>query len=308
MRRDVMRYKKIFIMTLPRSGSTLLGQQLGINSQIFHLGESMYWEILDPKDSPCSCGKINCRFLGKVSKNIREGHLALPLLKAWQIIDRKYWPEKKVSFDGIALQKRKKIEGGSFKHWLSLCPTALEKIIRIYQKHSPKRVFIDNTKLFNIWERLASNNDWGIIILLRDPRGIMSSYKNAGVRKKDGRAAESVLPFCRDFICAAKKLRNLRNVHIVKYEDFCNDHVTTLQAICTFIGVQFEKKMANPFNNKKATKGHVLKGNRMLWLKKTNRPLLDDTWKSNLNANELHKLYAQKLIVKLYRSFGYSLS
>ena len=59
------------------------------------------------------------------------------------------------------------------------------------------------------------------------------------------------LPFCRDFICAAKKLRNLRNVHIVKYEDFCNDHVTTLQAICTFIGVQFEKKMANPFNNKK---------------------------------------------------------
>lgn len=288
-------------MTLPRSGSTLLGQQLGIHSQIFHLGESMFWEIFDPKNNPCSCGKTNCQFLSKVSENIREKHLALPLFRAWQIIDRKYWP-KKVSFNDTTLEEQKKIMTISFKYWLNLCPSALEKIIKTYQKHSPKRVFVDNTKLFHIGERLASNNDWGIIILLRDPRGIMWSHK------RDGRTAESILPFCRDFICVVKKMRNLKNVHIVKYEDFCNDHATILQAICNFIGVQFEKKMENPFYNKKTTRGHVLKGNRMLWLKNCNLPiLLNDTWKSNLNENELNKLYTQKLIVKLYHSFGYSL-
>lgn len=301
-----MRYRKLFIMTLPRSGATLLGQQLGIHSQIFHLGESMYWEILNPKDNPCSCGKDGCKFLCKISKTIQKERLALPLLKAWQIIDKKYWPNKSVSFDGVFLQKQKN-EIESLKYWLDLCPIALEKIIKIYQKHTTKKIFIDNTKLFDIGERLAFNNSWGVIILLRDPRGIMFSYKNAGIRKGDGRTAESVLPFCRDFIRTADKMRGLKNVHVVKYEDFCNDHATTLRALCNFIGVRFEKTMMDPFNKRKGTRGHVLKGNRLLWSKKINRLMLDDGWRSHLNKSELNKLYAQKLIIKGYRSFGYFL-
>ena len=41
MRRDVMRYKKNIYNDSSALWINLLGQQLGINSQIFHLGESM---------------------------------------------------------------------------------------------------------------------------------------------------------------------------------------------------------------------------------------------------------------------------
>lgn len=299
-----MKYKKLFIMTLPRSGSTLLGQQLGINSQIFHLGESMYLETINPEYNLCSCGKISCQFLSKVLKNIRKEHSALPLLRVWQITERKYWPRKNTSLIDIISETQKKIENISFKHWLSLCPTALEKIIKTYQKHSSKKIFLDNTKLFNIGEYLATNNsDWGIIILLRDPRGIISSYK------RDGRAMEDILPLCRDFMRSVKKIQNFKNVHIVKYEDFCANPAAILQTICNFIGVPFEKTMKDPFYSKKTTRGHVLKGNKVLWLEKTDLPiLLNDSWKSSLNECELNKLYDQKLIVKLYRPFGYLLT
>ena len=45
---------KVFIMTTPRSGSTLLGQQLGINNRIFHIGESSYWDLLPLNKIQCS--------------------------------------------------------------------------------------------------------------------------------------------------------------------------------------------------------------------------------------------------------------
>ena len=100
-------------------------------------------------------------------------------------------------------------------------------------------MFIDNTKLFNIGSASPLIMTGYYNIIERSTR-IMSSYKMP-VRKRMVEGGEC-FAFCRDFICAAKNYVILET-HIVKYEDFCNDHVTTLQAICTFIGVQFEKKI-----------------------------------------------------------------
>lgn len=156
-------FENLYMATLPRSGSTLVAQHIGDHSNIFHIGESMYWEMLDPKDTVCSCGQINCEFLSKVAQEIKGKHYAQPLLKVWQIVDNNYWPGKKVSSDSV-IQKEDEIPPeSSMAYWLSLCPLALEQIIAAYKRYSPKEIYLDNTKLFHIADALITKGDnWGI--------------------------------------------------------------------------------------------------------------------------------------------------
>ena len=70
----------------------------------------------------------------------------------------------------------------------------------VKENRKKKDVFIDNTKLHNIGEKLIALSNWKIIVLLRDPRGIMCSYKLAGISKKDFRGAKSVLTDLVDFM------------------------------------------------------------------------------------------------------------
>jgi len=301
-----MNFNKLYLMTLPRSGSTLIGQFLGKHSNIFHLGESMYWEIMDPKDSLCSCGDVGCSFLQKVGVEIKKAHLALPLLKVWQIVDKNYWPNKKTSEDSV-IQVNDLVDSSKLNYWLRKCPNSLEKIISVYSKNTEKRIFLDNSKLFQIAEKLVNKKDsWGIIILLRDPRGIMSSYKNAGIRKGDFRGANSVLPFCNDFIIAASKLVENENVIICKYEDFCKNTKRVLVNLCNFIGVRFENSILNQSNFIKESKGHVLKGNRLLKLDKPIEVVEDVGWKNNLTQIELIDFYSNRKLIKKYSNFGYT--
>lgn len=205
------KYSKIFIMTLPRSGSTALGQILAGHPDVCHMGESMYWDLLSPVDIVCSCGKKNCKFLGDIYRNLKSRHAARPLLRFWQIIDKKYWPNKPRSNESLIPEGNKIPMKSSASYWLARCASSLDLIIKAYRQATRKKIYIDNSKLHHIGLRLALKKDWGIIVLLRDPRGIMSSYKNAGKRKGDFRTAESVLPFCLDFIKAVNKIKNAPN-------------------------------------------------------------------------------------------------
>lgn len=299
------KYKNLFLMTLPRSGSTLLGQQLGINSRIFHLGETSYWDLLDPGKEICSCGQKNCKFLSKISREIKTKHLARPLLRVWQIIDRRYWPNKKIVEGGVIQSPNFDIDPKSLDYWRKRCPGALEKIINVYRKHTTKNVFLDNTKLFVIGEELSNRKGWGVIILLRDPRGVMSSYKEAGIAKKDFRRAESVLPFCHDFLSSVKKIYTKENALLVKYEDFCSNPKKILTRICNFNGLNFEKDMMELFSSKYEYRGHVIKGNRILKYSKISDIEEDKRWRYVLTKAELQKLYNDKSLVKLYNFFGY---
>lgn len=300
-------YKKVFVMTLPRSGSTLLGLILGGHNKIFHMGESMYCELLNPHNTICSCGKIDCEFLNKIYAQIHKKHLARPLLKAWQITDKKYWPNKKIYSDSIIQNPNKKINNDSLNYWIKRCKSSLENIINAYKKYSKKEIYIDNSKLYNIGEELSKNRDWGIIVLLRNPLGIMWSYKKAGIRKNDFRAADSVLPFCYDFLKSVKKIQNKKNVIIVKYENLCNSTDQTLHTICKFMGVSYQTSMQD-FNHHPINKrDHILKGNRLIYDKQIISIKEDNDWQNNLTANEIKKIKLDKKLVNLYNYFGYKI-
>lgn len=302
-----IKYKKVFIMALPRSGSTLLGLILGGHDRIFHIGESMYWELLNPQNTICSCGKINCKFLTKIYELVNKNHVANPLLKVWQIMDKKYWPNKKIYPDNI-ITPQTKITPKSLKYWLKRCKNSLEQIINLYRKFSEKEVHIDNSKLYNIGESLSKNNDWGIIILLRNPLGIMWSYKKAGVRKKDFRIAKSVLPFCFDFLQSVKKIQKRKNVLIVKYEELCNNTESITKLICDFIGVPYQTNMIDFISHPIDKRDHVLKGNRLLYNSKKDICIkIDEDWRNNLSFNEIQNMRDDKKLVKLYNYFNYKI-
>ncbi|MEW6408414.1 MAG: sulfotransferase domain-containing protein [Patescibacteria group bacterium] len=193
------------------------------------------------KDIICSCGKKNCNFLNKIYNLIRKKHTTRPLLKAWQIIDKRHWPNKKITYDSIIPNQKTKINNNALNYWLKQCKSSLEKTIDAYKIISLKDIFIDNTKLYNIGEQLSRDKNWGIIVLLRNPMEIMGAYKNAGIRKKDLRSAESVLPFYYNFLQSVKQIENKKNVIIIRYEDLCDNTERVIKTICEFIGVNYQK-------------------------------------------------------------------
>lgn len=298
--------KKVFIMTTPRSGSTLLGQQLGIHPRIFHIGESSYWDLLKKDNIKCSCGKLKCNFLDGLAPEIRTKHLARPLLKVWQFIDNKYWPDKKVAEGSVFEYQKVKIIPHSLNYWLNRCPQVLDDIVKIYANHTHKDIFVDNTKLHHIGERLVNLPDWKIIILLRDPRGVMCSYKLAGISKKDYRKAESTLPYLADFVYSIKKVLGRDNVKLIRYEDFCMNTKLILKKLCTFINIPYEASMSKSFTFNERFRGHVIKGNRLLEAKQIQNIKEDTKWKLELTDKELDALYTNRELVTNYNKFGYT--
>lgn len=134
----------------------------------------------------------------------------------------------------------------------------------------------------------------------------MSSYKDAGRRKGDYRRAESVLPFCLDFLDFLTRHEGNKKLIVVRYEDFCAKPKETLESICKFVGVVFEESMLNPINSSLKARGHILKGNRLL---RSTQPLQireDRSWQQTLTSEELDALYNNEALLNLYVKYGYT--
>ena len=84
----------VYIATLPRSGSTLLGLMLNNHSQIFHIGESSYWGKLDPAEVLCSCGATGCPILKTVGHETAHLPEVKAIYSACSKIDRLEEPDK----------------------------------------------------------------------------------------------------------------------------------------------------------------------------------------------------------------------
>lgn len=97
------------------------------------------------------------------------------------------------------------------------------------------------------------------------------------------------------------------NVIVIKYEDLCNNHDSTLKLISDFMGVKYNERLLD-FNKMSMQKrGHILKGNRLLQRKGIFKLQIDESWRTNLTRNELYKLKSEIQIKKYYKSFCYNL-
>ncbi|PIR04949.1 MAG: hypothetical protein COV57_01785 [Candidatus Liptonbacteria bacterium CG11_big_fil_rev_8_21_14_0_20_35_14] len=288
--------KNVYICSMPRSGSTLLGLILNNNSNVEHLGESPYWHKLNPSNVICSCGNYNCEFLNDVYKKAIKSSNILALLEACQIIELIEEPNKIPHPLSLKSNNIKKLDNLNEKILLSC--KGLNELSDLFRYKTGKEVTVDNTKYINFAEVLI-DMDWLILLLFRDPRGILNSMKNSGIRKSVPRNIEFKIPILERFSNRAIKLIKRKNVLPIRYEDLCQNSFDTIKLICSFIGVNFEDNMLK-FNS---NKGHILFGNRMI---RNNEDHIkeDNSWKYELSKEE-KKMIEISNLYNLYQQFGY---
>lgn len=294
----------VYIATLPRSGSTLLGMMLGNHSSICHIGESSYWGKVSPDDIMCSCGTVGCGFLKAVEQESRRYSEISAIYTACATIDRLQEPEK--MYHKLSLPRTQDnvipINYDQLEEDIRLSCFGLERIAGIFRRLFRKRIIVDNTK--NIWiaERLIARSGWKIILLTRDPRGMAYSNKQAGIRKGVPRPVQMKLPVYIDFADRALQLLKKESVSLVRYENLCTNPEEELKKICGFLQTSFESNMLQF----KFDKGHTLMGNRMRF--DDNAEIHEDlSWQQGLVSEDRTLIYSNTTLVKLFDLLGYNL-
>lgn len=293
----------VYIATLPRSGSTLLGMILNNHPKIFHIGESSYWGKLLPCDVKCSCGLVNCKFLNEIYGLIGHRKEIKSIYEFCCYIDKLEEPNKIYHQLSLPNQDAKIQTPKNTDHLLYLSHKGLELIADAFRLISTRKIIVDNTKNIRIAQRLVKFKHWKIILLTRHPCGVVNSSKNAGKRKKVYRSIKMKIPVLINFAQRTSSLLNLSNVLYVKYEDLCENPKRELSRICSFLNVYFMPSMIDFKNDK----GHILMGNRMRLDDKNNRILFDEKWKTELTQEELSLVIDNQELQNMYSHFGYSL-
>lgn len=291
----------VYIATLARSGSTLLGMMLNNNRNIFHTGESSYWGKLDPSKITCSCGKIACPILMQTYQ--QAGYLpeVHAIYKACSQIDRFLEPDKISHALSLPNNIAEITSWAEIENNLTAACCGLEILSDLFRQLSGKSIIVDNTKNIHLAERLLERQ-WKIILLTRDPRGIANSSKNAGMRKNVPRPVISKIPIFLDFAVRAINLLSAPATLFIRYEDLCQNPELSLTRVCEFLNIEYNHSMLNF----RADKGHTLMGNHMRF--DTGLSILEDKkWHSQLGPEEISLFSQNQTLIDLYKRLGYDL-
>lgn len=295
-----MKSQNVFIATLPRSGSTLLGMILGAHSQVCHIGESAYWSKLDVHTTKCCCGTIGCQTLIRISKIISVFPNEIESIRtACGMIDSMEEPDKirhSLSLSSATINPE------IFHLVLQICCIGLDKVANAARIVSGKKIILDNSKYLILAEALLEKNDWKIIVVTRDPRGIALCSKEVGIRKDIPRPVKDKIGLFLSFAQRATTLVHQENVLLVRYEDLCRNTLETLERVCEFMDISFEERMLEF----KRHKGHLLMGNHMMH--DSNQEIEEDVRWHNLLSPEEKCLFMRDDLIETYSHLGYDLT
>ena len=296
--------QNVYIATLPRSGSTMLGMMLGNHSDIFHIGESSYWGKINPRNVKCSCGEVGCRVLSAVYNRVSGSNSVASIYYACRVIDRLEEPEKichELSLPAIGDNLEVEDVTNLGAKIESSC-SGIEELAEAFRRLRTEGVMVDNTKCISIGRQISEREGWKVILLTRDPRGLAYSNKKSGIRKNVLRSVHSKIPVYLNFARKASELISLPNLLHVRYEDLCENPINTLIRIADFIGVSFEGVMLRF----KGDRGHTLMGNRMRF--DGNQRVREDVdWIDGLTKAEKEEITSNGELVSLFERLGYSL-
>jgi len=291
--RDAKKNSNVFIASLPRSGSTLLGMILNQNKECFYAGESFYWENLNPENEICTCGVKGCIFLKNIYDKVKFDLNILKISDTAVKIDTILQKENGEKFNEIE---------NDFSRDIAQCCDGFNSLANIYRQETGKRIIIDSSSNIILAKELVAKNKWKAIILTRDPRGIISSLKEAARRHQGTVSKDLWCEYLIDFTKRVSILSCQKNTLIVRYEDLCNSTNSTLINICTFLNIKFEPMMLKYRQNK----GHILRANRMRFGDEENIKE-DIDWQSSLSKNELEIIYNNKKLINAYNKLGYNI-
>lgn len=285
--------QNVYIASLPRSGSTLLGMILNQHPNCFNIGESFYWAKLNPKNIICTCGLKGCPVLSSVYKKIKDSPDILGITETVTIIDSILQ-----NSDTFSREQITKIYSDDIA---SSC-NGFNDLADILRKIIDRNIIIDTSSNIIIAQGLAKFRNWKIIILTRDPRGIIYSLKKAAVRHRENIPENLWRGYIVDFLKRADFLCDKDNVILVRYEDLCADPGAVVNKICNFLGIDFHVKLLKY----RRDKGHVLMANRMRF-GKNDDIIQDNSWKTHLSREENKIICNDAELINAYKKFNYEI-
>lgn len=235
--------KMIFVVGNSRSGTTLMGQVLGRNKNVFAFHELHFFEeIWNP-------GIINV-----LSKS-----QAIALIARLLSVQRDdYLAERKI--EKYETEAEELINTIDKALWTppSLYRTFLQYEVANHQKQFGCEQTPRN--LFYLREILDMFQDAVIINMVRDPRSVLLSQKNKWRIRSHGAKNFPIREVIRAWVnyhpitisMLWKSATNMSQhfldhprVRTVKFEDFVNNPELTLGEVCQFVGISFDKDMLN---------------------------------------------------------------
>lgn len=297
-----MRKIHAYIAGLPRGGTTLVSQILGQHSQVVQMGESMYAGVLNPTNHRCSCGQIGCQIQSQIFEMASKDSSINLINTVYGIIDRLREPDKIPHKMTIRASDKEMAMTSSLPALLERCCAGFDRLVEIFASVYGEYVFIDNTKEIAFAEHLCLRENWKILLITRDPRGMAWSTKKSGLRKKVPRTVGSKIDTYLDFATRAISLKNQRRVLLIQYEDLCNCASETVRKMCDFLDLEFEQRLVLPMQDK----GHTLAGNRMRMFDR--QEIREDlSWVDNLSIYEINLICKNQRLCTLYEELGYDL-
>lgn len=230
----------IYIVGTPRSGTTLTANILGRHSRVFMPGENHFFEDIYARRSE----------IGDLASTESRAALAM---RFRNIYGRYNQQEDQAAIDRLFRQD------GVEQQFLAACGeyrAALNEFMALQLKETGKLRWGNNTPkdVFHIREILSFYPDAKIVVLVRDIRDFILSYKNrwqVTTRQHKERLKELYHPVVTSLlwkssvrqIHALRKCVPAENLAVIHYEDLVTSPSATVQYLCNVIEEEYEPGM-----------------------------------------------------------------
>lgn len=228
----------VFVISLPRSGSTLLGHILGAASETLYTGEV---------PAPLQKGRpVRCRFCGDnpcpIWGSVLKSDFVQRCYRSQQRSGRNVFRRRVVQAFG-------NIVGGYEP------PAALFE--KLFQSELKPAILVDTSKQLSWidWNRTSEIYDTRYILLQRDLRGVAASVRRSRTQPVRKIAAQ----LCSSVRVLDRYVGHLpaRDVLNIQYEQLVTEPQKVVPRICSFLNTDFEHEMLD-FRNHPS---HVIGGN-----------------------------------------------
>jgi len=309
--------KNLFICAAGHSGSTLLDLLLGSHSRATSLGEVTQLPKNLALNTSCTCGSPvrACDFWKAVAQSLAK-RLNIDMLSHPYALDLGFI-DARVVVD-VARQTRlyalwrKLVTGMMYASWRYNLPIptpfaniyikAMDNNLSLYdavREVSGCSVIVDSTKHYmkavGLYRQAPENTR--VILLTRDGRGVFYSNLKRGFGQKA--SLESWLTHYARALPLFEKQLPPSAVMQVRYEDLCCDPASTLERICSFVGLAFEPTMLDFSQHKH----HIANGNDMRFLA-SSEIRCDERWREEMSQEDI--TYFKRSAWEMNCRLGYS--
>lgn len=299
-----MRRRIIYILSYPRSGSTLLGSLLAEVMKCIHVGETFFiWKNVSTGPFPdrgCGCGKrmADCEYWSEVltkSYSVYREHYNE------DIDNDRLFQQRESAFSRTGYAESKV---GKFKDFTRILYDQMFKQAGV-------DLIIDSSKELSYARFLTNADDLDIfyVYLVRDPRGVLLSRQRKLKNMANGNvklnypylAYDAIMLIWKDLLIGRflRKRRGLR----VRYEDLVANPRAVLKMIAVTSGHPITTDVFLEDQSVSLGHNHVAVGNKMKYQRGLIEIKLDERWKRELSV--LNKVISWLMVWPLLVKYNY---